>query len=425
MFKRKQLLDALLSKRENGRVKIITGLRRSGKSFLLKDIYIPCLLSEGIKKDNVVLLELDDLGNASYRNPLNLLRKVLSAVKKDGMNYVFIDEIQLCREVENPDAPGDVLSFVDTCNSLLKHPNIDLYITGSNSRMLSSDILTRFRDRGDEIHVTSLTLPEILEESQGTLERAFNDYLLYGGLPMVVSTKTPVEKTKYLNTVMNETYLRDIVARNELDSDKGLKNIGRLLATTTGSLTNIANIANTLTSTYREKFYWDKVKKFVTAFKDSFLIEEVERYDLVGRKNVEEPHKFYYTDNGIMNAFSDFSHFERQQALECAVYNHLRANGYAVEVGVVPLRKMENGKREMRSYEVDFIATKYLTKIYIQVACSLNAIGKENQEKVSLNAIHDSNAKVILVGEDISPMRDEKGILTESVLTFLQDKCEI
>lgn len=353
------------------------------------------------------------------------MEKVLSSVAEEGRNYVFIDEIQLCQEVTNPEAPDDTISFIDTCNSLLKHPEIDLYITGFNSRMLSSDIHTRFRDRGDEIHVTPLTIDEILEKEQDSPESVFNNYLLYGGLPLVASESDPAKKAKYRTSVMNETYLKDIVARNNSASDKGLRNLGRILATTTGSLTNIDTIANTLTSTYKEKFYWSKVNDFIRAFKDSFLIEEAERYDLVGRRNIEAPHKFYFTDNGLMNAFSDFAHFERQQALECAVYNHLRASGYSVEIGVVPIRKMENGKRSMRTYEVDFIATKYLTKYYIQVACSLGGVDKERQEKVSLNAIHDSNAKIVLVGEDIPPMRDEAGILTEPVLTFLRKGCRI
>ena len=425
MFQRKNLVDALHAGRGNGRVKIITGLRRSGKSFLLKNLYIPNLLAKGVRKENIVFLELDDIENFSLRNPFRLLERVLSSVSKKGMNYVFIDEIQLCQEVPNPDAPGDMISFIDTCNSLLKHPEIDLYITGSNSRMLSSDIVTRFRDRGDEIHVSPLTIGEILEERQDSPESAFNDYLLYGGLPLVASESNPAKKAKYLTSVMSETYLKDIVSRNNLSSDKGLKNLGRILSTTTGSLTNIETIANTLTSIYREKFYWSKVNDFIKAFKDSFLIEEVERYDVVGRRNIEAPHKFYFTDNGLMNAFSDFSHFEKQQALECAVYNHLRASGYSVEIGVVPIRKMENGIRSMRTYEVDFIATKYLTKYYIQVACSLDGSEKERQEKASLSAIHDSNTKILLIGENIPPMRDGAGILTESVLTFLENGCRI
>ena len=356
---------------------------------------------------------------------MKLLDKVLSSLRDGKRNYVFIDEIQLCQEMDNPDAPGDRISFVDVCNSLLKHPEIDLYVTGSNSRMLSSDVLTRFRDRGDEIHVTPLTIPEILEEMPGEPASLFREYLLYGGLPMAVLEKAMEGKANYLSSVVNETYLRDIVERNGLASDKGLKSLGRILSTTTGSLTSIETIANTLASTYHAKFYWSKAKNFIEAFKDSFLIEEADRYDLVGRKNIEAPHKFYFTDNGLMNAFGDFSHFERQQALECAVYNHLRASGYRVEVGVVPIRQMIDGKREMKSYEVDFIATKYLTKLYIQVAASLSEAGKERQEKASLAAIRDSNQKIVLVGEDVPPTKDENGILTESVLSFLRNGCRI
>lgn len=425
MFKRERLMEALLSKRGNGRAKVITGLRRSGKSFLLKELFIPFLLQEGVPGENILLLELDDLRNASLRNPLKLLDKVLSSIPAEGMSYVFVDEIQLCQEVSNPDAAGDVLSFVDACNSLLKRPGVDLYVTGSNSRMLSKDILTRFRDRGDEIRVTPLTIGEILEECPGSPGALFNEYLVYGGLPRVALEKSPEGKAMYLSSVIGETYLRDIVERAGLPSEKGLKDIGRLLSTTAGSLTSIENIARTLTAASQEKFYWEKVRKFIDLFQSSFLIEEVGRYDLIGRRNIEEPHKFYYADNGLMNAFGDFSHFERQQALECAVYNHLRESGYSVEVGVVPLRKMEGGRREMRSYEVDFIATKYLSKLYIQVACSMGDLRKERQEKASLSAIRDSNAKVILLGEDIPPTRDEEGILTESVLDFLKNDCRI
>ncbi len=423
MFKRQSLMEALASKRGNGRVKIITGLRRSGKSFLLKEIYIPFLLKEGVRKENVILLELDDLRNAPLRNPIKLVGKILSSIEKGSLNHVFVDEIQLSRDIENPDAPGDVITFVDACNSLIKHPEIDLYVTGSNSRMLSSDILTRFRDRGDEIHVGPLTFSEMLEEKEGSVDALWNDYLLYGGLPMAVNEKTPRGKADYLTTVLHETYLHDILERNAFPSEQGLSSLGRLLATTTGSLNSVEKIANTLSSAYKEKFQWAKVKGFIEAFKDSFLIEEVERYDLVGRRNIESPHKFYFTDNGLMNAFSEFSHFEPQQALECTLYNHLRAAGYRVEVGAVGIRKMENGIRTMHTREIDFIASKYLSKLYIQVVLSLRDIDKENQEKASLKAIHDSNAKLVLVGEPISPYLDQEGILTMSVTDFLKKGC--
>ena len=417
-------MEALLSKRGNGRAKVITGLRRCGKSFLLKELYIPYLLKEGVKEENILLLELDDLGNAPFRNPLKLFEKILSSLH-EGMNYVFLDEIQLCQEVENPDAPGDVLSFVDVANGLLKRKDVDLYLTGSNSRMLSSEILTRFRDRGDEVRVSPLSIGEIAEEAGGPSSSFFEEYLVYGGLPRVLLEKSPEGKAGYLRSVMEETYLKDIPARDASPSEKGFKNIGRILSTTAGSLTSIENISRTLTSAYKESFHWDKVRRFLDLFKGSFLIEEAERYDLVGRRNLEGPHKFYYSDNGLMSAFSDFSHFERQQALECAVYNHLRGTGYSVEVGVVPVRRMEGGERKMRSYEVNFVATKYLTKLYVQVACSLREASKERQEKASLSAIRDSNMKIVLVGEDIPPHRDEEGILSLPVLKFLLDGCRI
>lgn len=426
MFKRQKYLNQLIATRDNGQVKVITGLRRVGKSFLLKNIYLHYLLENGVNENNIIYLPLDNLDYAKYREPIALYNGVLSLIKdSSSKNYVFIDEIQYCQSVDNPDVPGDTLTFYDVCNSLKDKPYIDLYVTGSNSHMLSSDVMTEFRGRGEEINVRPLSYKEILTETNVDERDCYEIYSIYGGLPLVVNKKTPEEKAKVLNELRIETYTKDICERNSFADDEVLSKMGRIFSTTTGSPNNIQNLCNTFSSMYAKKIRWETVNEYVKAFKDSYILEMAERYDLVGRKNLEGPQKYYFTDNGLLSSWSDFSHIEVQQLLENTVYNELLFRGFSVEVGVIKKRERRGGNDQYVDYEIDFIASKYNKKYYIQVATSIDDIKKEEQEKRPLILSKDFFKKVIIVKDNIIPRKDEYGILTIGVIDFLKDEAAL
>lgn len=426
MFKRQKYLEQLIALRDNGQVKVITGLRRVGKSYLLRNIYLHYLLESGVSENRILFLPLDNIEFAKYRSPQALYEGVLSLIKdKESMNYVFIDEIRYCKETDNPDVEGDKLTFYDVCNSLKDKPFIDLYVTGSNSHMLSSDVMTEFRGRGEEINVRPLSYREILLETDVEEGRCYEEYSIYGGLPLVVNKKSHEEKAKILNELRIETYLKDIVERNGIADDEALNRLGRIFSTITGSLNNIQKLADTFSSTYGKKISWETVNKYVKAYKDSFILEEAERYDLVGRKNLEGPHKYYFTDNGIFNSFSDFSHIEVQKLLENTIYNELLYRGFSVEVGLIKKRERKGGESQYIDYEIDFIASKYNKKYYIQVATSLDDPEKEEQEKRPLILSKDFFKKVVIVKDDIIARKDERGILTLGVKEFLKNEAAL
>lgn len=423
MFKRAKYLERLISFRGNSQVKVITGLRRVGKSFLMKNLYIHYLLESGVDEDNIVFLSLEEAENAPYRNPILLLERINSLIKDTSkMNYVFIDEIQYCGKIDNPDLPGEKITFYDVCNSLKNKPYIDLYVTGSNSHLLSKDILTEFRGRADEISLRPLSYKEIVEQTDLGEDRAYEEYLLYGGMPLVINRKSPEEKVIVLNSLREETYLKDIKERNGFADDEVLSRIGRILSTTSGSLTSIDNLANTFSSLHKRKISWKMVKLYVEAYKDSFILEETPRYDMAGRKTLDSPKKFYFSDNGLLNSFSNFSHFEMQKLLENTIYNELIYRGFSVEVGVINKRIRKGGLDQYASYEIDFIASKYNRKYYIQVASSLDEAGKEEQEKRPLRLSKDFFKKVIIVKDPIIPRKDEEGILTLGAKQFLLEE---
>lgn len=422
MFDRKKYLDQLISVKGDSQVKVITGLRRVGKSFLLKNIYIHHLLSSGVPEENIILINLEEIENAPYRNPLALHKKILSSIKDESsMNYVFIDEIQYCGKIPNPDIEGAEITFYDVCNSLKNKPFIDLYVTGSNSHLLSKDILTEFRGRGEEINVRPLSFKEALEASADE-DRCFEEYLIYGGLPLVISKKSPEEKAKTLNDLRQETYIKDICEKHDIADNALISSLGRIFSTTTGSLASIQKLADSFSSLYKKNIAWETVNKYVEAFKDSFLLEEAGRYDLVGRKNLVGPRKYYFSDNGLLNSFSSFSHIEMQQLLENTIYNELIYRGYSVEIGVINKRTRKNGIDQYTSHEIDFVASKYNRKYYIQAAVSIDDEGKEEQEKRPLRLSKDFFKKLIIVKDEIIPRKDEEGILTIGVKQFLLDE---
>lgn len=426
MFQRTQYLNQLIRKRNNGYVKVITGLRRVGKSYLLKEIFIPYLLKEGIPSSHILVIDLEDGSKRQLRNPIHLLDYVLSQITDADPYYIFIDEIQLSVSIENPDAPGDFITFYDVCSSLMKRKNVDLFVTGSNSRMLSSDILTQFRGRSDEIRVSPLTFKEIMEEYKDNENKRFEEYLVYGGMPQTLLLDTYPEKAAYLDNLKEKIYLTDIKERNNVDQLKGLQQVGRILSTTVGSKTSIEKLTNTFSTVYKEKsFSWNTIKKYVDGYKDAYILEEVMNYDMVGRRNIEGPHKFYFTDLGLRNSFASFSHVEEHQALENVVYNELVSRGFHVEVGSLTVRQMEGEVKKSKTLEVDFIASLFTKKYYIQVAVSVKDEEKYKQETRPFLADKTFHKRVLLVEDDIVPQKDEYGILTLGIKQFLLDESSL
>ena len=338
-YARRQYLDKLIKKKDNGRVKVITGLRRSGKSYLLFNLYRQYLLDSGIEEDQIIGLALDEIENAKYRNPFELHRYVKERIVDDKKRYyVFIDEIQFVDEVQNLylDNTDDKITFIDVVLGLMKIPNADIYVTGSNSKMLSSDVLTQFRDRGDEIRVNPLSFAEVYEHYQGDKRGAWNDYYTYGGMPLVWTMESHEEKSRYLRDLFSRTYIKDILERHQVNNDaEVLEIILNVLASGIGSLTNPSRLSNTLESERHIRVAPATIDKYIGFFLDAFLLQKAERYDVKGRKYIMTPAKYYFSDTGLRNARLGFRQVEETHLMENALYNDLIRRGFDVDVGVV------------------------------------------------------------------------------------------
>ena len=435
-MKRDKYLNQLIALKDDGMVKVITGIRRCGKSYLLNKIYKDYLISIGIPQENIIYLDLEDTENSYYWDPIYLNDYVISlASKVDGKAYVFLDEIQHVFSIKNPaltdgkhvkpekDDTDDLITFVNTALGLAKKENIDLYITGSNSKMLSSDIMTEFRDKGEEIHVSPLSFEEFLPSSGLDPQSAFSEYMLHGGMPRAVLKKTGEEKEDYLKNLYELTYLKDIIEHNHLSRFSPIDEIGKVLASCVGQLINGYSIAADFTRLKRKEISPLTVQNYIGLFRDSFLIEEAERYDIKGRKFIGATKKYYFSDVGLRNALLNFNHDDDGQVMENILYNELRYRGYKVDVGVVEINeKNQLGNGIRKQYEVDFIAVKGGKKYYIQSAFHMASEEKKKQEKKSLSAINDFNSRIIVVRDPIPPRRDEKGIVTIGVVEFLSQQ---
>ena len=427
MYQREQYLNEIISKKDNGRIKIITGLRRSGKSVLLFQLYRDWLIKEGIHEDHIIALALDVLENAKYRNPIELDKYVRDRMVADGEKYyIFIDEIQFVAEIQNPyvDNPDAKISFIDVVLGFMQMKNADVYVTGSNSRMLSSDILTQFRDRGDEIRVYPLSFAEFYREYKGDKRGAWQDYYTYGGMPFVTSLETHEEKSRYLKDLFDRTYIKDVLERHEIKNDAAVLSILLdILASGIGSLTNPTRLSNTFKSERQIAIGSETIEKYIGYYEEAFLIEKAVRYDIKGRKYIGTPAKYYYTDLGLRNARLGFRQLEETHIMENVLYNDLIRRGMDVDVGVVEYNTKDSaGKKIRKQLEVDFVVNKGEKRFYIQSALSIADPEKKEQEIASLKRIPDSFSKIVVVRDYLKPWQDENGIVYLGIEQFLLDE---
>ncbi|MDY4707745.1 MAG: ATP-binding protein [Candidatus Treponema excrementipullorum] len=427
MIARPDYLNKLISKKENGLIKIITGNRRCGKSYLLFTIYHEYLVSAGIAENQIIELALDETVNAKYRNPIELDSYIRSLVwDKSKQYYVFLDEIQKVDEIQNPyvDNPNSKITFVDTVLGLMKIKNVDLYITGSNSKMLSSDILTEFRDRGDEIRVYPLSFAEFYTSFKGDKNEAWKEYYTYGGMPLAVTKKTPEEKSKYLKDLFTGTYLKDVLERHTItNSTSDLEELLNIISSSIGSLTNPLNLSNTFKTVKKRNLAPETISTYLDYFKDAFLIDSAVRYNIKGKKYISTPLKYYFVDVGLRNARLNFRQQKENHIMENIIFNELKIRGFDVDIGVIEHNtKDATGKSRRNFLEIDFVANKGSNRFYIQSALYVDTQEKREQETQSLNRIHDSFKKIVVVKDDIEPWQDDKGIQYIGIEQFLLEK---
>lgn len=403
IIERNSYLDKLIVRKENGLIKILTGIRRCGKSFMLDPIFKNHLLESGVKESHIIKIDLDDIENSKYLNPKELNDFVKSQIKDNETYYILIDEIQ---KVDN---------FEAVLNGFLHKRNLDVYVTGSNSKFLSSDIITEFRGRGDEIRIFPLSFKEFISTFEGNKYEAWNEYITYGGMPLILQQKTEEQKSNYLSSLFNLTYKKDIIDRNSINKDDVLDNLINVLASSVGSLTNPQKIYNTFISNGFKDISKNTIIAYMNYLLDSFLIEKVERYDVKGRKYIQTPQKYYFADIGLKNARLNFRQQEENHLMENIIYNELIIRGYNVDVGVVEDRR---GKKR-KQLEVDFVCNQGSKRYYIQVALNLDTPDKTKQEANSLNNIGDSFKKIIVVKDDIKLWRNEDGIVIMGIQEFL------
>lgn len=427
-IERKEYLEQLIRKKQNGMVKVITGIRRSGKSYLLKEIYSEYLLANGISEEQIIILDLDEIGNARYRNPFEMDAYIRSKISDSSkMFYVFIDEIQKSSEVVNPytNDLNEPITFVDTILGLQKLKNVDIYVTVSNSKMLSSDVLTMFRGRGDEIRIRPLSYSEFYNAYPDDKRHAWRDYWTYGGMPYVLSLNSHKEKSDYLQGLFSKIYLKDVLERNNVKNDAlVLEDLLNYLSSSIGSLTNPTSLARTFASEKNIRISNYTIDKYIGYFEDSFLVEKAERYDVKGRKYISTPLKYYFADPGLRNAKLNFRQMEESHIMENIIFNELIHRGFNVDVGVVEINgKDENGKSYRKQLEIDFVANSGSNRYYIQSALNTDSKEKMEQESSSLLKVNDSFRKIIVQKDDIVSWNDDNGILHVSIEQFLLDNC--
>ena len=405
-IKRDYYLQKLIDRKENHLIKIITGIRRCGKSYLLNYLFKNYLLETGVKKDHIIMVGLDDNDNESLLDVHELSKYIKSQIKDDELYYILLDEIQL------------VKGFESLLNGLLRKENLDIYITGSNSKFLSNDIITEFRGRGDEIRVYPLSFSEFYSVYEGSKEDAWQEYYTYGGLPLVLSYRNEIDKMSYLENQRKNVYLNDVIERNNIQNEQDLYTIVEILSSSVGSLTNPLKLANTLKSNNSKTSITDKtIYNYLNYLEEAFLIESTKRYDVKGKKYIETPKKYYFTDIGIRNSFLNFRQQEENHLMENIIYIELKRRGFSVDVGVVEVRD----KTGQKKLEIDFVANRGNNRYYIQSALTIDSKEKREQEERSLINTNDFFRKIIIVKDNIKRWRDEKGIVIMGIVDFLLD----
>ncbi|RRD94541.1 ATP-binding protein [Clostridiales bacterium COT073_COT-073] len=426
-FPRKQYMKKLMSKMNNGRVKIITGIRRCGKSYLLFELFVRYLYEKNVSDEQIIRLALDEFPNVRYRNPVELDKYIRDRIiNHTKQYYVLIDEIQFVAEIQNPfmEDKKAKLTFIDVLLGLMKIPNADIYVTGSNSKMLSTDILTQFRDRGDEIRVYPLSFAEFYEMYRGNQRDAWIDYYTYGGMPVVMQLSNHEEKSRYLRDLFEYTYIKDVIERHDIQNETAiLADLLNIIASSIGSLTNPTKLANSFLSEKQIRINSTTIDRYLGYFMNAFLIHRANRYDVKGKKYMQTPLKYYFTDVGLRNAKLGFRQQEESHIMENVLYCDLIRRGYDIDIGVVEQNiKTEEGKKIRKQLEVDFVVNGGERRFYIQSSLSIADPEKRKQEIASLIRIQDSFNKIVVVRDYIKPWRDDYGILYIGVEQFLRDE---
>lgn len=410
-IKRDSYLQKLISREKNGMIKVITGVRRCGKSYLLFRIFHRYLLEKGIDESHIIEIALDDRSNIKLRDPDCMLAYIKEKICDDEDYYIILDEVQLLRE------------FEDVLNSLLHIRNADVYVTGSNSRFLSSDVITEFRGRGDEVRIYPLNFREYVSAYDGSKEEAWDDYVMYGGLPFILNRKTPEDKEDYLISLFQTVYLSDIIDRHRIRNREEFDELINILASAVGSLTNPVKLSKTFKSEKKKTISSMTLGRYADYLEDAFLISKAVRYDIKGKKYINSLAKYYFEDVGIRNAKLGFRQVEENHLMENIIYNELKNRGYRVDIGVIEsYGKNAGGKTERKQYEIDFVATRGSKRYYIQSAFAMNSPEKVRQEQNSLRHVKDHFKKLVIVRERRKARRDEQGIVVMGILEFLLDE---
>jgi predicted AAA+ superfamily ATPase len=408
-IKRDRYLNELIERKWNGSVKVITGIRRCGKSYLLFKLFRDHLISEGVEEDRIISIALDNIRNKPLRDPMALYEKIINSIK-DGSNYVLLDEIQY------------VKGFEDVINGLRHIPNADIYVTGSNSKMLSTDILTEFRGRGDEIRIYPLSFSEFATAYPGKEEEAWKLYRTFGGMPELLTKANDRQKVSYLKGLVKKVYLKDVKERNNIRLENELDLMVDFLCSSVGSLTNPLNISNALRTTKHSVIDSETACRYLGFLEEAFLFERSDRYDIKGKKYFDTPSKYYTVDVGLRNARLNFRQQEETHIMENIIYTELRSRGFSVDVGVVETRSVNGGNVEYKQLEIDFVANMGDQRYYIQSAYRVPEGEKEKQEIRPFLKVKDSFKKIIVVGDDIRIKRDENGVVTMGIRQFLLDE---
>ena len=407
-IKRDRYLHTLISKEHNGLIKVITGMRRCGKSYLIFTLFKNYLLSEGVDEDHIIEIAFDAFENKKYRDPDVLYPHLKEQIKDDAMYYVLLDEVQLLGEFES------------ILNSLIRMKNVDVYVTGSNARILSKDVITEFRGRGDEVHMYPLSFAEFMSVYQGTKQDGWNEYMLYGGIPLVLEFTTPDQKMTFLKSLFEETYISDIIGRHNIRNKAELEELLNILSSAIGSLTNPEKLSATFQSVKKKKISNSTIKRYIDYFCDSFLIDSAIRYDVKGKKYIDTPVKYYFTDMGLRNARLNFRQIEETHSMENIIFNELKIRGFNVDVGViVQYDTNEKGNSIRKQLEIDFVCNQGSKRYYIQSAYAIPDQAKMEQEQRSLMLTGDFFKRIIITKDTPAPYYNESGILIMSVYDFL------